>query len=102
MSKGGDDPVLAALARLEEGQGRLRADMMARLDRLQDDLTGMREDIGVNMAAVLNAVARDRNTREDVRLMDQAQTDLAKQVSLLHRRLIALEERMGRGAGSQS
>jgi cell division FtsZ-interacting protein ZapD len=104
------DSVLAVLARLEEGQkaireelgtlaseqARLRTDVMARLDRQQNDLTGIREDIGVNMAAVLHAVARGQSTREDVRLMDQAQIDLGRQVSLLHRRLIALEERVGR------
>lgn len=47
------DPVLAALARLEEGQARLRVDLMERIDRLDNRLTTIQDDIGVNMGAVV-------------------------------------------------
>ncbi len=40
-----DDPILAALARLEAGQGKLRVDLMARMDRLQDTLTEQGGDV---------------------------------------------------------
>ena len=59
-----DDPILAALTRLEagqtalradmdtmrDGQTRLRVDLMARMDRLENGLTAIRDDIVVNMA----------------------------------------------------
>ena len=38
--------------RLEAGQIATRVDLMERMDRLQDSLTAVRDDIGVNMGAV--------------------------------------------------
>ncbi|HLB99008.1 MAG TPA: hypothetical protein VJK90_15150 [Acetobacteraceae bacterium] len=59
MSDQPDNPILAALARLEAGQTalrnavsvdltRTRVDLMARMDRLEDGLTAIRDDIAVN------------------------------------------------------
>ena len=82
---------------------------MARLDRQQNELTSIREDIGVNMAAVLHTGERSENTREEVRLTREqdssstakVQFDLEKTVSLLHRRLIALEEQIGESSARE-
>lgn len=45
-----DDPVLAALARLEAGQTTFRVDVMARMDRLENKLNDIRDDMTVTMA----------------------------------------------------
>lgn len=71
------------------GLAQFRTDVMARLDRLS-------EDIGVNMSATASAGDRDQRAWEDMRLLEQEHYDLAKQVWLIHRRLIALEERLSR------
>jgi len=47
-----DDPIariLAAIERLDAGQDRLRGDLMARMDRLQDALTLQHDDVTVNI-----------------------------------------------------
>jgi chromosome segregation ATPase len=76
--------------RLEEELTRARVEVMARLDRQQDVLAGIRDDIRVNVAAT--DMVRDRHNaiRNDY---DQ----LAHQVSVIHRRLIQLEQRVDRG-----
>jgi chromosome segregation ATPase len=68
---------------------RLRVEVMARLDRQQDMLTGIRDDIGVNMAATERVREANAGTRKDV-------AQLTEQVSIIHRRLIRLEERVDR------
>jgi len=81
------DPVLAALVRLEEGQARLReelsgftegqaklrddqtklrVDLMERIDRLENRLTTIQDDIGVNMGAVSTVFDRQVGTRKEV------------------------------------
>ena len=64
-----DDPILAArrrleagLTRLEAGQDMLRDDLMDRLDRLQDALTAIREDMRVNFSAIDTVQACQRQT----------------------------------------
>jgi chromosome segregation ATPase len=76
--------------RLEEELTRARVEVMARLDRQQDVLAGIRDDIRVNVAAT--DMVRDRHNaiRNDY---DQ----LAHQVSVIRRRLIQLEQRVDRG-----
>lgn len=84
------------LGRLEERVGhldervdRLRVEVMDRLDRQQNFLAGIRDDIGVNMAATERVREANNQTRKDV-------AQLSEQVSLIHRRLIRLEERVDR------
>ncbi len=73
---------------------RLRVDFMGRLDRQQDMLTSIRGDIGVNMAATDRVRDANGETRKDM-------LQLTEQVSLIHRRLIQLEERVDRrGSGA--
>jgi hypothetical protein len=66
-----DDPVLAAIARLELALAASRRDaradltelrvaMMGRIDRLQDMMTEIRDDIGVAMGSADAFAARQR------------------------------------------
>jgi hypothetical protein len=50
----------AGLTRLEAGQDILRDDVMNRLDRLQDALTAIRDDMRVNFSAI-DTVRRARD-----------------------------------------
>ena len=74
------------LGEVEATVQQLRVDVMGRLDRQQDDLTRIRDDIGVNYAA--NETARERNNQ-----FRNEYNQLASQVSLVHRRLRDLEQR---------
>ncbi len=90
MSDEPDNPILAALARLEAGQTTLqqsvaalatraeltqvrteltqvRVDLMARMHRLEDGLTAIRNDIAVNFGAADAVKRANDNTREEVR-----------------------------------
>ena len=68
---------------------RSRSELMSRLDRQQDLLTAIRDDIGVNMAATVRVQKGGSETRQDM-------AQLSEQVSLIHRRLMQLEERVDR------
>jgi hypothetical protein len=70
-----DDLILAALARIEAGQNSLRADMntmraelMARMDRLQDSVTSLRADMDM-MRSEMTTTRADLMARMD-RLQD--------------------------------
>ena len=114
-----DSPVLAALARLEAGQTRLeadvtglkaeqtrlrsdflaelgktRADIMERIDRLQNAVTAIQDDIAVNMGAVDSARHVNDNTREDLKQMRE-------QMSVMWRQLKAVQVRVDEISGRQ-
>jgi hypothetical protein len=57
------------------------------MDRLQDALTAIRDDIGVNMGRADAAVRANTNTREDVR-------GLEEQVGIMWRQIRRLEDRV--------
>jgi len=57
------------------------------MDRLQDTLTAVREDVAVNMGAADAAQRVNENTREDLR-------SLREQVSVMWRQLKAVEARV--------
>jgi len=78
-----DDPVLAALARLEAGQISLRVDLMARMDRLADALTLIRDDIAVNMGAAEAMERANDNTRADLRTLGEQVSVMWKQIKRL-------------------
>ncbi len=124
MSDEPDNPILAALARLEAGQAALqqsqatlqqsvaalatraeltplraeltqvraeltqvRVDLMARMDRLGNALSDIRDDIAVNFGAV-DAVKRlNDNTREEVSALSSLLTDLVRKVRALETRV---------------
>jgi hypothetical protein len=69
---------------LEDAQTSLRVDLMARMDRLEDMNTKIRDDIAVNFGAT-DAVRRAHdNTREELR-------SLSDVVSVMHRQISRLE-----------
>jgi hypothetical protein len=93
-----DDPILAALARLEAGQGklreelesgllsveaiqsRLRVDLMARMDRLQDALTATK-----GHATMAFTVAHGQS--QNVETLNQLFFELQKRISDIEERL---------------
>jgi hypothetical protein len=76
--------------RLEEELTRARVEVMARLDRQQDVLAGILDDIRVNVAAT--DTVRDRHNA-----IRNHHDQFAHQVSVIHRRLIQLEQTVDRG-----
>lgn len=83
--------VLAALERLESGQSSarvdmtaLRVDLMARMDRLDNRLTGIQDDIAVAMGAADAGRRVNANTREEVR-------DLGEVVSRMQRQIMRIK-----------
>jgi predicted nucleic acid-binding Zn-ribbon protein len=84
----------AKIDRLESGQSlmrseltTLRVELMARMDRLQNTLTLVQDDITVNMGAADAAFRVNENTREDVRA-------LREQVSVMWRQLKTVEAKV--------
>lgn len=89
-----DDPVLMALAQLgSELRGdsaairadltTFRTDLMARLDRMQDSITAIRDDIGVNMGAADNAKEAAHSTRKELRGLSEMVTAMQRQIMRL-------------------
>ena len=93
--------IQAALLRIEEGQQQMRGDvavlrtavddrlqlvektvidlrvvLMDRMDRLQDTLTGIRDDVGVNMHHSDRVRQAHDNTREELRSMGDSVAQL--------------------------
>nr|WP_294517188.1 hypothetical protein [uncultured Rhodopila sp.] len=105
--------ILATLERLEAGQGSMRedlsrlegkhdslrdeliktrADIMERIDRLQNAVTAIQDDIAVNMGAVDSARHVNDNTREDLKQMRE-------QMSVMWRQLKAVQVRVDEISG---
>jgi len=89
-----DDSILTALARLEsrlvrleDGQTALRVDVMARMDRLENKLTEIRDDIAVNFGATDTVKRANDNTREELR-------SLGETVSAMYRVVRRLDDRV--------
>ncbi len=76
-----------ALKRIEAGQIKMRADMMERIDRLENGITGMRDDLAVTLGASDSVRRAHNNTREEMR-------DISESVSALYRKLARLETQM--------
>lgn len=97
MSDEPDDPIVAALGRLEAGQSSLQAgqtslrvDLMARMDRLEDGLTAIRNDIAVNFGAADTVRRANDNTREEVRSLADVVSALVRKVRMLETRVRTL------------
>lgn len=80
--EGGLERLDGAMERLGSALVQLRTDVMERIDRLQDTVTGMRDDIGVNFARADRAV--------------DAAADNARQIELLGREVSAMERQIQR------
>ena len=95
-----DDPtarILAALERLAAGQDRLRADfdkrggeidrlrgdLMARMDRLQDAITLQHDDVIVSMGAAERAERIARGASEETRALGEIVTVQTRQIQRL-------------------
>jgi len=83
-----DDRVFAALARLQTGQEAIRET----LDRLSHDQAVLVDALGNLRKDVLARLEGQQTAGSPARL----KVHVDEAVGLLHRRLIALEERMGR------
>ena len=106
-----DEPVLAAIAQLRtdlaqlrtdlttvsegiEGQlTRLRVDVMARLDRHEDKLGTIHDDITVAIGSSDRAQQVNDNTREEVRSLGKLVNDLLHIVRKLEGRVSTLEDK---------
>jgi uncharacterized coiled-coil DUF342 family protein len=73
------DVLRASVERLSLEQPKTRSELMARIDRLQETVELVRDDLTVNWATANTAINRARNSREDV-------DDLQKQISAMERR----------------
>jgi len=71
----------------------LRIDLMSRMERLENRLTEIRDDIGVNMGAVDQAHRATDSTRDELRL-------LGEQVTIMYRQIKRLETRVNEITGS--
>jgi hypothetical protein len=63
-----DDPILAALARLEAGQTALRVDFMARMDRLQARVDSLDDHLTLVLGHSDRVERRAQAVSEDNRL----------------------------------
>jgi predicted nuclease with TOPRIM domain len=75
------------LGHLEQGVDRLRIDLMARMDRLQDGLASVRNDVIVNYGNTERVERSVRSGEEQTRL-------LADQVNLMFKRILGIDERV--------
>jgi uncharacterized coiled-coil DUF342 family protein len=76
-----------ALKRIEAGQTKMRGDVMERIDRLEDAVTGIRNDLTVTFGAADSVRRAHNNTRDEMR-------DPGESVSALYRKLARLETQL--------
>lgn len=87
MSDDSTGRILAAIEQLRSDTTaeitKLRVDLMGRMDRLQDALTGIRDDIATNYGASDAAQRANENTRAEVRTLGETVSILVRQVRQL-------------------
>jgi hypothetical protein len=88
-----DDPILAALARLEAGQTKLCVDLMARLDGLQISVDAIRDDLTVLGGANDGIRRAAESTRDELRDLSRNVADMQRVVLKHGTRLDQLERR---------
>jgi phage shock protein A len=69
--------------KLERGHERLRVDLMARMDRLDNAITAIRDDITVNMARADRAHEVADSTRSELRLLGEQVNAMERQIQRL-------------------
>jgi len=62
---------------------RLRADLMARLDKHANQLNAIRDDIGVNFGTADAVRQANENTRDEVRSLGDVVTGMQRQIQRL-------------------
>ncbi len=70
-------------AALQQNQTVLRVDLMARMDRLGDQITSIREDITVNMGAVDSVRTANEGTKAELRALGEMVFTMHRQVRRL-------------------
>jgi chromosome segregation ATPase len=81
------DRLEARSEQLDQSVTRLRVDLMDRMDRLQDGLQSVRNDVIVNYGNTERVERNVRNGEEQTRL-------LADQVNLMFKRILGIDERV--------
>lgn len=79
--------ILAAMLRLEGKAGQIET----RLDRIDAQLSSIRDDIGVNMGRADRAHEAVDGTRAELRLLSQEVSGMSRQIRTLQGRLDELE-----------
>ena len=104
MSDDALNMVLGALVRLEGNLAKvqddltsLRVDTMARLDRHENHLTSIRDDISVAMGGTDHMRRISDNTREDVRGLAEQLGTMWRKVNRLEEVVRGLSDRAGEG-----
>lgn len=69
--------------KLQRGQDRLRVDLMERMDRFDNALISIRDDITVNMARADRAHEVADNTRREVQLLGEQVNAMVRQIQRL-------------------
>ena len=72
---------------IRDGQTSLRIDIMARLDRHEERLTAIRDDITVAMGRTGHVDRLNNNTRDEVRSLSEVVTAMQKQIMRLQTRM---------------
>lgn len=75
------------MSAVESSQTSLRVDIMDRMDRLENALTGIRDDVVVNIGAADYIRTMHGNTREEVRLIGDHVARLFMQIKGIQARL---------------
>lgn len=78
---------------LRAGQDRLRVEVMARIDRLQDVVGQVRDDMSVNYSAWQIVAERQANARHEQELWTNLVAGMQRQIAKLNERVSALEEK---------
>ncbi len=61
----------------------MRTEVMARMDRLQDDITSIKDDIGVHYRTADRALEMNEHTRAEVRSLSEVVTAMGRQIQRL-------------------
>ncbi len=85
------------LAKVQDGLTFLRADTMARLDRHENHLTSIRDNISVAMGRTDHMRRIADNTREDVRDLGEQRGAMWRKVNRLEEAVRGLPDRAGEG-----
>ena len=83
--------IISKVSSMDSEISSIRADIMARLDRHQDRLTAIREDMFVNMSRSNHVAQAIDNTREEVRSLSDLVVGMGRQIAHLQARVSELE-----------
>jgi predicted nucleic acid-binding Zn-ribbon protein len=82
----------ATLARMQDEQTRLRVDMVDQLEKMENKLTLIREDIAVNMGRADGAHRAADNTRDELRALNEQVQSMERRQRMLSARMDQLEK----------